>query len=80
MAGNYSEYLAQEIDKAEAEFKQAKADVIREIEGMTAHGAVDYGAAYYSKIDRITNAAARLKALAEAKHVYDFFIEKEAKA
>lgn len=76
MASNYSEYLEKEINAAEAAFNQAKADVIRDIDNMTAHAAEYYGAAYYSKIDKITKAASKWKSLAEAKRVYDFSLKR----
>lgn len=68
----YLEYLQSEIDRAQADFEAAKKEVAREIEVMTAHIAIDYGAAYAAHIDKITAAAARIKALAEAKRVYEY--------
>ena len=68
----YLEYLNNEINKAQADFESAKMEAAREIEIMTAHIAVDYGAAYAARIDKITAAAARIKALAEAKRVYEY--------
>ena len=59
------EYLVEELKKAEEAFEKAKAEAIRAIEGMNFRRAEDYGAAYCSHIDKITAAAARVKALGD---------------
>lgn len=68
----YLEYLNNEIDRAKADFEAAKKEVAKEIEIMTVHNAVDYSGAYAAHVDKITAAAARFRALAEAKHVYGY--------
>ncbi len=77
MERNYVEYLNKEYEKAEADFNKAKAEAIREIENMTPFVAVDYGAGYASHIEKITTAAARMKAIAEARTAYNYFEEKK---
>lgn len=77
MAKNYLEYLNEEYEKAETEFNKAKAEVAEEIKNMTAFVAVDYGAGYASHIEKITNAAARMKAIAEARSAYEYFEKKD---
>lgn len=73
MAKNYLEYLNEEYKKAEAEFNEAKAEAAEEIKNMSAFVAVDYGAGYASHIERITRAAAKMKAVAEARSAYEYF-------
>ncbi|MCM1218117.1 MAG: hypothetical protein NC548_26825 [Lachnospiraceae bacterium] len=77
MEKNYIEYLNKEYQKAEAAFNKAKAEAIQEIENMTSFIAVDYGAGYASRIERITKAAASMKAIAEARSAYEYFLEKK---
>ncbi|MCM1026069.1 MAG: hypothetical protein NC432_06515 [Roseburia sp.] len=77
MAKNYIECLNEEYEKAETAFNEAKAEAIREIENMTPFIAVDYGAGYASHIERITKAAASMKAIAEARSAYEYFLEKK---
>lgn len=78
MTRNYSEYLSEEYKKAEAAFNEAKAETLREIEALTPRDAAEYGAAYYSRIERMTKAAASMKAIAEARSVYEYYTKKEA--
>lgn len=72
MSKDYREYLEEELKKAQQEFEKAKMDSIKEIEKMSVFMAEDFGAAYTSHIDKITAAAARVKALGEAMQVFDY--------
>ena len=76
MNGNYLEYLNKEYSKAESEFNNAKNEAIREIENMTPFIAADYGAGYASRIEKITRAAASMRATAEARSAYEYFLKK----
>lgn len=76
MGNEYKEYLEEELKKAQERFEKAKREVIQEIENMNFYMAEDYGAAYASHIDKITSAAARIKAIGEAIQVYDYYQNK----
>lgn len=73
MAQNFKEYLREEFDRAVKEFEKAKEEAAAEILSMTHFTAVDFGAAYASHIDKVTAAAAKLRAIAEFSNTYDYF-------
>ena len=43
---------------------------------MTPFIAADYGAGYASRIEKITRAAASMRAIAEARSAYEYFLKK----
>ena len=59
------EELNTQLDKAGAEFIYAKQEAIKSLENMHIYQAVDFGAAYYTHIDKVTKAAADYKKIAE---------------
>ena len=76
MGNEYREYLEKELKEAQEKFEEAKREAIKEIENMNFHMAEDFGAAHTTHIDKITSAAARIKAIGEAMKVYDYFQNK----
>lgn len=73
MPKNYNEYLKSELEKAISNFEETKKEAAREIETMTYFEATDFGAAYASRIDKVTEAAAKIRAIAEAINAYEYF-------
>lgn len=76
MGNEYREYLENELKDAQGKFEKAKREAIEEIGNMNFYMAEDFGAAYTSHIDKITSAAARVKAIGEAIKTYDYFQNK----
>ena len=76
MNNEYRVYLEEELKEAEKKFENAKKEAAEEIANMSFLMAEDFGAAYASHIDKVTSAAARIKAINEMIRVYDFFREK----
>lgn len=76
MNNEYLKYLEKELKKATEAFEEAKKQAAEEILNMSHFMAEDYGAAYASHIDKVTAAAARIKATAEAMDAYKYFNEK----
>ena len=76
MNNKYLEYLENEMKKSVEAFEEAKKQAAEEILNMNYFTAQDFGAAYASHIDKVTAAAARIKATAEAMDAYKYFNEK----
>lgn len=76
MKNEYLEYLENELKKAAEAFEEAKKQTAEEILNMNYFTAQDFGAAYASHIDKVTAAAAKIKATAEALNAYKYFNEK----
>ena len=72
MFNDFQEYLEAELEEAVAEFEKAKAAVIDEVKAMNFRTAVDSGAAYASKIDRISLAAAKIQTLSNTLRAYKY--------
>lgn len=77
MDKNYLDYLENQFKEANTMFEEAKAKAIKDIENITAWNAADFGAAYYTKIDKITQAGERLITIANALRVYKYYLENE---
>lgn len=77
MANTYIEYLRDEFEIAKSDFEKAKREATDDLKQMTFYAAVDRGAAYDSRIDRVTIAATKLKTLADNIQAYEYF-QKEA--
>lgn len=75
MERTYQQYLEEELAKAEKEFEEAKKSAAEEIFKMEWHTAVDYGAAYASKIDEVTKAAVKARTIGQMLHVYKWDME-----
>lgn len=76
MNKEYREYLEKELKEAQEKFEIAKMEAAKEIENMSFQMAEDFGAAYASHIDRVTAAAAKIKAIGNAISAYDYFSAK----
>lgn len=73
MDRTYREYLERRMQEAQEQFENAKKEVIRDIESITSFDASLYGAAYYAKIDHITQAGQKIESIAEAIRSYNYF-------
>jgi len=73
MKKEYLEYLENELKKSVEAFEEAKKQAADEILKMNHFTAQDFGAAYASHIDKVTAAAAKIKAIAEALEAYKYF-------
>lgn len=73
MANTYIEYLQEEFKRAKQEFEKAKRETADELGGMNHFTAVDFGAAYASRIDRVTVAATKLRTIADVMQTYEYF-------
>ena len=78
MYDTYREYLEHTLEDAQAEFDRAKAEAARSLNNIEVHTATSYGAAYYTKIDTVSIAAAKVQALAEALRAYQYYTVQEA--
>lgn len=78
MDKTYRAYLERQLQEARTEFEQAKAEAIRDLENMNQWNASDTGAAYSTRIDRVTAAGTKYRTIAEAIKAYDFFNKEEA--
>ncbi len=73
MYKNYRELLENKHKEAMEQFEQAKADAIKAIEDMTTYNAADFGAAYFTKIDKITQAGQKVLTLEYLIWNYDCY-------
>ena len=73
---DFKELLNAEIKKAAKNYQEAKDDAIRDLQAINTRQAVDYGAGYYSHIEKITRYAAELNALDLAYRIYEYCEEK----
>lgn len=73
MKQDYLDHLIKEYNKAVDDFEKAKKEAADEIMRMTSIAANEMGAAYASRIERITNAAARIEALRDTIGTYAHF-------
>lgn len=79
MDKNFREYLGRQLNEALEEFKTAKQSAIKDLESMQYYQANDFGAAYYTRIDKVTKAGARVQELVNALRAYDYFEPSEGK-
>lgn len=77
MANTFKEELANKYQKAEADFQKAKEEAIRDIERMEAWQAAESGAAYISRIERVTAAAARVMELGQLIRAFQYYNPEE---
>ena len=80
MDKNYREYLERELQEAQERFEEIKKEVIRDVENITTWNAQDFGAAYFCKIDHITQAGQKVQTLARALQVYGYFENEKEEA
>lgn len=78
MTRNYREYLEQQLAQAQQEFEEARASAAKDIEGMDPFHAQSWGAAYYTKIDKVTAAGTKVMQIHLALEAYDDFNKEEA--
>lgn len=76
MNTEYLKYLENELDKAVKAFDLAKKEAANQILKMNYYLAEDFGAAYASNIDKVTAAAAKIKATSEAIDAYKYLSNK----
>ena len=79
MDKNFREYLARQLKEAMKEFEEAKQSAIKDLEYMQYYHATDFGAAYFTKIDRVTEAGARVNQILQLMRAYDYFEPSEGK-
>lgn len=73
MDKNYGEFLSRQLKEAQEAFEEAKKAAIRDIEAMQYYHANDYGAAYFTHIDKITAAGAKVEQIILSMRAYDHF-------
>ena len=71
----YRYYLEDRLNKATEDFNKAKEKAIRDLENLHTHDAAEYGATYYTHIDHVTQAGARVEELKKAIWAFDFLYE-----
>ena len=69
----YVEELKNQLDKAEREFIEAKKEAIKQLQYMGTYEALEFGAAYFTHIDKVTKAAAELKKIQELLAIVAYF-------
>ena len=69
--------LQKNIDKATADFENAKQESIKELQRMNCREAIDFGAAYAIHIDNVTRYASRLVSLCETMDMYNCYNKQE---
>lgn len=69
----FKEDLQHEIDDATEKFEQAKKNAINELENMDCRKAINFGAAYATHIDNVTNYASKLVALCDVMDMYNYY-------
>lgn len=79
MDKNFREYLGRQLKEAQEEFEAAKQSAIKDLESMQYYQATDFGAAYYTKIDKVTKAGTRIQEIVNAMRAYDYFEPSEGK-
>lgn len=79
MDKTYRDYLQRQFDEAQAAFEEAKKNAIRDLENMNAWNAADFGAAYFTKIDKVTQQGQKVMTIAQAMQAYDYMMTKEDK-
>ena len=79
MDKNFREYLGRQLKEAREEFEAAKQSAIKDLESMQYYQAIDFGAAYYTKIDRVTKAETRVQEILNAMRAYEYFEPSEEK-
>lgn len=73
MDKNYGQFLQRKLNEALQEFEEAKKSAIKDLEGMGAYHAQDWGAAYFTKIDKVTATGTKVQQWQEAMRAYDYF-------
>lgn len=76
MNAAYTEYLQQQLKEAIDEFNQAKASALQDLKDLDPYHAQDWGAGYYTKIDKVTAAGTKVRQWDKA---YKTYIEYEEK-
>ena len=75
MDRNYKKYLERQFKEAQEQFEQYKEEAIRDIQGITTWNAADFGAAYFTHIDHITQAGTKVQTLAQIIQAYNYMEE-----
>lgn len=73
MNDTFKDELAAKYNKAVEDFEKAKREAIADLEKMTAFQGLDYGAAYFTKIDKVTSAAARVCELGQVIRAFQYY-------
>ena len=69
----YRVYLETNLKQAQYEFEEAKASAVKDLQDMDPYHAQDWGAAYYTKIDKITAAGTKVMQWHLALEAYEDF-------
>ena len=78
MDKNYREFLERQLKEAQQEFEAVKASAITDLQGMQPYYAQDWGgAAYFTKIDKVTAAGTKVQQWAQALKAYDYYTKQE---
>ena len=73
MNNDYKVYLETHLKEAQADFEAVKASAVRDLQDMDPYHAQDWGAAYYTKIDKITAAGTKVMQWHLALEAYEDF-------
>lgn len=79
MDKTYGDYLQRQLDEAQERFEAAKAEAIKDIQSMNFFNAADFGAAYFTHIDHITQAGTKVQAIGQALQAYDYMMAEKVK-
>ena len=73
MNKNYKSYLEDRLKEAQQEFEAVKVSAVRDLQDMDPYHAQDWGAAYFTKIDKITAAGTKVMQWHLALEAYEDF-------
>ena len=67
------DFLVNELDKAQRDFDEVKKAILTSVENIDPWDCVNFGAAYYTHIDKLTNAGQKIKTIADALSAFDYY-------
>lgn len=73
MGKSFRDDLKERYERALQDFERAKAEATKDIERIQPYNALEYGAAYFTKIDKVTSAGARVMELANLVRAYEYY-------
>jgi hypothetical protein len=71
----YRQVLKGNLERAMEDFEEARAKALRYLESITTRDAADFGAAYGTHIDKITQAGARVEEIKLAMRAFDYIMK-----
>lgn len=72
---DFMEFLQNELRLAEASYEKRRARIADDVQKMEYYIAGDYGAAYASRIEEMTEAAQRIRVLHSIASAYGYYVE-----